>query len=71
VKFFVVDSGIFSCSEGANVEQVARISKHIFVFAFGYLSTLLSFISCIANIVHTYMLDIVYVLALSLVQESY
>ena len=45
--------------DGGDVEQVARISKHIFVFAFGYLSTqLYLFISCIAIIAYSFMLDI-------------
>ena len=62
---------ILLCEDG-DVELCARTSKHIFVFVFGYLSlnsTLI--ISCIAIIVHLYMLDIVYVLILVLVQESY
>ena len=55
--------------EGGDAELGAQISKHILVFAFGYLSlnsTLL--ISCIATIVQLHVLDIVCVL---IIQESY
>ena len=62
--------------EGGNIELSIRTSKCILVFAFGYLSLSLSlnstlFISCIATIVHLYMFDIVHVLMLVSIQESY
>ena len=58
--------------EGGDVELGARTSKHIFVVVFDYLSlnsTL--FISRIATIVYLYLLDIVCVLTIVLIQESY
>jgi len=72
VKFLSGDSRNPSRGEGGDVELGARTSKHIFVFAFSYLSlnsTL--FISCIITAVYLYILDIVYVLTLVLIQESY
>ena len=58
--------------EGGDVEFGARTSKHIFVFVFGYLSlNSTPFISCIATIVQLHMLDIVSVLILVIIQESY
>jgi len=62
------DSKNPSRGEGGDVELGARTSKHILVFAFGYLflnSTL--FISYIAIIIHLYMLGIVFVFTLVLI----
>ena len=69
---FLVERVEIFLGEGGDIELGAWTSKHIFVFVFGYLSlnsTL--FISYIAAIVYLYMLDIVCVLILVLIQESY
>ena len=55
--------------KGGDVGLRARTSKHILVFAFGYLSQLYSLYILIANIVHQYMLGIVFTLIS--IQESY
>ena len=59
--------------EGGDVELGARTLKHILVLAFAISLSLNStlVISYIEIIVHTYMLDIVYMLTLILYQESY
>jgi len=57
--------------EGGDVELGVRTSKHILVFAFGSLSKLYSFYTCISIIVHLYMLGVVLVFTLVLIQESY
>ena len=72
MKLFSGDSRNPSRDEGGDVELGARTSKHILVFVFGYLSlnsTL--FISYIVTIVHLHMFDIVCVLILFIIQESY
>jgi len=73
VEFLYRDSENPSRGEDGVVEQAARISKQISRVCvwFSLNSTLLLFISCIAIIAHSYMHDIVYVLILVLIQESY
>ena len=56
--------------EGGDVELGARTSKHILVFDYLSLNSTL-FITCIATIVYLYMLDIICVLILVIIQESY
>ena len=69
---FLVERVEILLDEGGDVELGARISKHIFVFAFDYFSLNSTiFISYIAIIVYLYMLDITCVLTLVLIQESY
>ena len=68
VELLSGDSGNSSRGEVSDVEQVAQTSKHIFVFAFS-ISQLYLFMSYIAIIAYSYILDIV--LTLVLIQESY
>jgi len=70
---FFIESENPSRGEDGDVEQAARISKQISRVCvwLSLNSTLLLFISCIVVIAHSYMLDIVYMLILVLIQESY
>ena len=71
VEFLSGDSENPSCDEGGDVNLGARTLKHILVFVFNISLNSTLVLSFIAIIVHTYMLDIVYVLTLILIQESY
>ena len=71
VKFLSGDCRNPSRGEGEDVRLSARTSKYTLVLAFDYISLKSTpFISCIATIVHLYVLDAVCVLILFIIQAS-
>ena len=71
MEFLNGDSRNLSLGEVGNIELGARTSKHILILRLAISLNSTLFISCIAIIVHLYMLDIAIVHTLVLIQESY